>query len=128
MTETKAKSIEADLQKSLDFLNGALSKEKDAYMMAAVIQAFEICIELSWKFMQAKLVEDSGIIANSPKSSIREYAAAGLTTNPELWLEFIDLRNLSVHTYRQVLAEEMYSKIKSEFPGLVLELIATNAR
>ena len=123
MSDEKFEQIKIDLAQSLEFLNGALAQEKNAYMIAAVIQAFEICVELSWKYMQSKLITADGIVSNSPKSSIREFAAAGYDINPVLWIEFADLRNLSVHTYRPLLAEEMYAKIKNEFPSLVAKIL-----
>jgi nucleotidyltransferase substrate binding protein (TIGR01987 family) len=115
MNAQKLSQIRTDLDNSIDFLESALNQEKNAYMIAAVIQSFEICFELSWKYMQCRLSTEDGVTTASPKSAIRAYAAAGRTTEPEKWLEFADLRNLSVHTYRQALADEMYVRIKDSF-------------
>jgi nucleotidyltransferase substrate binding protein (TIGR01987 family) len=123
MKGDKTAQIKQDLQKSLAFLVSALAKQKDEFMIAASIQAFEICIELSWKYMQSRLASDAGIVADSPKSSIREYGKAGYDIDVSSWLEQINLRNLTVHTYQPDFAEEVYEQIKVQFPSLVSVLL-----
>jgi nucleotidyltransferase substrate binding protein (TIGR01987 family) len=94
---SKSALIFNDLQKSVDFLADVLGKPRDDYMRAATIQAFEICFELSWKYLQARLFE-AGVEANSPRASFRESGKVGLLDNVEDWLQFTEQRNLTVHT------------------------------
>jgi nucleotidyltransferase substrate binding protein (TIGR01987 family) len=123
VSNRKTDQIKQDLEKSLKFLESALQREKDEYMIAAVIQAFELCVELSWKYMQSRLATDAGIIANSPKSSIREYGLAGYDIDVDVWLELITLRNLTVHTYNPEFAEDVYTQIAERFPSATKQIL-----
>jgi nucleotidyltransferase substrate binding protein (TIGR01987 family) len=53
-----------------------------------------------------------GTISSSPKSVVREMAQDGLISNPAYWIEAIDHRNLSVHTYDEKLAKQVYAFAK----------------
>lgn len=110
----KSDIIYADLEKALQFLADTLQQPKNDYMRAAAIKAFEICFDLSWKYLQARLQED-GLSANSPKAVFREAGKSGLISEVKQWLEFIKQRNLSVHTYKSVLADEVYAMARDEF-------------
>jgi nucleotidyltransferase substrate binding protein (TIGR01987 family) len=116
----KHEQIFEDLSKSTDFLQSVYTQPRNAYMIAAAIQAFEITFELAWKYMQAYLAVVEGKIANSPKSSIREYSTVKDGVDAEQWLEFADLRNLTSHTYRTKLADEMYDEIQIRFIPLTM--------
>jgi nucleotidyltransferase substrate binding protein (TIGR01987 family) len=118
----KSEVILVDLQKSVDFLEAVLAKPKDDYMRAAAIQAFEICFELSWKYLQAKLAEE-GLEANSPRSTFRESGQAGLIDDVEDWLQFTVQRNLTVHTYQKQLADDIYNSIRESFFPAVQKLL-----
>ena len=78
----------------------------------ATIQRFEFCVELAWK--TAKKVMGSNPTA--PKQVIREMAQNNFITDVEFWLEAIDKRNLSAHTYNEILAEEVYAYILKFLP------------
>lgn len=77
----------------------------------ATIQRFEFTFELSWKLLHALLKEKS-IESFGPKETIRNAAKAGLIQNPAIWLTFLEARNLTTHTYKQEVAEEVYEKAK----------------
>ena len=52
-------------------------------------------------------------------------AQSGYISSAELWLESIDMRNLSSHTYKEALAEKVYDFAKSflpEFKQLLTQL------
>jgi nucleotidyltransferase substrate binding protein (TIGR01987 family) len=65
---------------------------------AGAIQAFEYTYELTWKTMR-RLLQERGITIQSPRSTFREAGLEGLINNPETWMEFIKIRNITVHTY-----------------------------
>lgn len=114
----------ADLEKAANFLANTLAQPYSDYMRAAAIQAFEICFELSWKYLQARLRE-TGLEAQSPRSAFREAGKAGLLPEVEPWLRFTEQRNLTTQTYHPQLADEVYSMIKKEFLPSLQRLIAT---
>ena len=56
------------------------------------------------------------------KAIIREAANAGLIDDPEAWLKFLEDRNLTVHTYKEKLAKQIYTNVK-KFPKFVDQLL-----
>ena len=101
-------------------LQAALRKDADAddMYLDATIQRFEFCFELAWKLMKAVL-EYEGIEANSPRSCIREGWKQGLISNAEAWLEMMEKRNLSSHTYDENVAREIYHDVKERYVVLL---------
>jgi nucleotidyltransferase substrate binding protein (TIGR01987 family) len=81
----------------------------------AAIQRFEYTCEAVWKAAQRYLQEVEGVSVGSPKGSIRASRDVGLLTDEQtvIGLEMIDDRNLTVHTYNEAVAEEIYSGLPS---------------
>ncbi len=73
----------------------------------ACIQRFEYCIELSWKVSMKKL----GSLVKFPKQAIREMARADLISSAEQWLDFIEARNNSSHSYDEDVATKVFQQI-----------------
>ncbi len=67
---------------------------------AGAIQAFEFTYELAWKTMK-RLLATKGTTTNSPRDTFREAALVGFIDDPELWFDFIDIRNESLCAYDQ---------------------------
>jgi nucleotidyltransferase substrate binding protein (TIGR01987 family) len=93
----------AEFAKAVAALGRALSLPEDDITRDASIQRFEFCVELAWKVSKRWLGTDT----SAPKQVIREMGQAGLIADVELWLEAIDQRNLSPHTYNEDLAREV---------------------
>ena len=79
----------------------------------AAIQRFEYTCEAVWKAAQRYLLEMEGISAGSPKGSIRASREVGFLTDDQatIGLEMIDDRNLTVHTYNEAVAEDIYAHL-----------------
>lgn len=101
-----------EYKKAVTRLEEALLQEKNDFLRDSVIQRFEFCVELAWK--TAKRI--MGTSTSAPKDVIREMAQSGYIANVELWLQSIDMRNLSSHTYKEDLAEKVYDFAKSFLP------------
>lgn len=101
-------------------LQAALRKDVDMddMYLDATIQRFEFCFELAWKLMKAVLQYD-GIEVNSPRSCIRESWKQGLIPNAQEWLEMMEKRNLSSHTYDENAAREIYREVKGQYVVLL---------
>jgi nucleotidyltransferase substrate binding protein (TIGR01987 family) len=98
-----------ELKRAITRLKEALVLPKDDIVRDSVIQRFEFTVELSWKVLQ-RYLKASGISEMlSPKNTFREAAKLSLITDVEAWLRFVDARNLSSHTYKESLAEEVYA-------------------
>ncbi|PKM77609.1 MAG: nucleotidyltransferase [Firmicutes bacterium HGW-Firmicutes-15] len=80
----------------------------------AAIQRFEFTFETVWKAAQLLLRDVEGLDTGSPKGVIRDCLQIGLIDEQETVqaLKMADDRNLTVHTYNEVLADEIYEHIK----------------
>lgn len=97
-----------EYSKALKSLKEAVSLEECDISRDASIQRFEFTVELAWKTSK-KLM---GTSTTAPKQVVREMAQNGIIDDVEIWLEAINMRNLSSHTYNESLAKEVYSFIK----------------
>ena len=84
-------------------------KTNKAYKLA-VIQTFEMTVELAWKvlkdylnFLQYKVV--------SPREAVKQAFASELIDNGEIWIAMIEDRNLTSHAYDETKADEIVAKI-----------------
>lgn len=110
-------------QKALGKLNKILnSNEEDVeYKIDAIIKRFEFTYELSWKLLKAFL-EYQGIIAKTPRDCFKEAFAAGIIDDNEAWINMIEDRNITSHTYEENSANEIYQKIKDIYLDKFKEL------
>jgi nucleotidyltransferase substrate binding protein (TIGR01987 family) len=98
-----------ELRKAIDRLKKALALPKSDVIRDAVIQRFEFTVDLGWKALQ-RCLKSSGVVESlTPKNTFREGARLGIVKNPEAWIRFVDARNLSSHSYKESLAEEVYA-------------------
>lgn len=114
-----------ELRKANARLKEALALEKNDIVRDSVIQRFEFTVELSWKVLQ-KALRLSGLADPlSPKACFREAARLGWVADPEAWIKFVDDRNLSSHTYREELAEQVYKSAKKlpEYSDALIEKV-----
>jgi nucleotidyltransferase substrate binding protein (TIGR01987 family) len=103
-----------EFEKALISLEKAIAEQMSDIVRDATIQRFEFCIELAWKVSKKSM----GTSTASPKQVIREMAQSGYIDNIDIWLQALDQRNLSVHTYSEILAKEVHAFILSFFPEL----------
>ena len=111
------------LEKALQTLAQALREPLTDLVRDAVIQRFEYVFELSWKTIQIA-ARYMGSICNSPRETIKYAFKMGWIQNPDLWLEAMEERNKTSHTYNEAIAEEVY-EVAKKFPQLIQELIAS---
>lgn len=95
----------SEFTKAVRRLADAVAQEKNEFIRDSVIQRFEFCVELAWKSARRVM----GTATGAPKDVVREMAQSGYIDNPALWLQAIDMRNLSSHTYKEDLAEQVYT-------------------
>lgn len=92
-------------------------------MRDGVIQRFEFCVELSWKTLREKLLDEGYSEINSPKSVLRQAFANGYISDEPDWISLINDRNLTSHLYDEKTAQEIFERIKGKYVGLFLTLI-----
>lgn len=91
--------------KAVSRLEDALNRSKDDYIRDSVIQRFEFSVELAWKTGKKFM----GTGTSAPKDVLREMAQNGYIEDLDFWLRSIDMRNLTSHTYKEDLAEVVYT-------------------
>lgn len=123
MTLEQIKLKHEDFLRALMKLRAALKKDisADELYLDGLIQRFEFCFELSWKLIKAFL-DYEGVEVNSPRSAIRKAFQTELIADAEAWLDMLEKRNLSSHTYDEETAKEIYSHVAQKYIFLFEEL------
>jgi nucleotidyltransferase substrate binding protein (TIGR01987 family) len=108
-----------DLGEALDRLEESLKVPVDEYrvIMDGTIQRFEFCIELFWKNFK-NLAELEGEEVLSPKQAISQAYQFRWFNDERMWLDMLRDHNLTSHTYKKILADEIYQRIKTYYPEM----------
>ena len=82
-----------------------------------MIQGFEFTFEMAWNVMKDYLEEQgiTGIIGS--KGAVRHAFNKDLIEDGQAWMDMIEGRNLSTHSYDEETAEKLLKKIISIFYG-----------
>ncbi|MCL2270177.1 MAG: nucleotidyltransferase substrate binding protein [Treponema sp.] len=96
-------------------VNLAQERELSDLEKQGVIQGFEFTFELAWNVMKDYFEEQgiTGIIGS--KNAIRYAFNKGIIDDGEAWMELIEGRNISSHTYDEEIAEKLNNKIINNF-------------
>ncbi len=87
-----------------------------------LIQGFEFTHELGWNVLKDYLEMEGiqGLVGS--RSTAREAFKRGLVRDGEVWMDMIDKRNLSSHTYNQTVASTVAAAIVDRYYQAFLEL------
>ena len=107
----KKPAIFRSFTESIERFSEILRESKTVANRDSAIKRFELTFELAWKSAQA-WVGDQGVVCRSPRDCFAQMFRLGLIADDPLWLRMIADRNLSVHTYNEKLAEEIYARLK----------------
>jgi nucleotidyltransferase substrate binding protein (TIGR01987 family) len=107
----KIDSLGRDLGSSIRRLEEALALPKNDIVRDSAIQRFEIAFELCWKTLKAFLEEDHNAICTSPRTCFKAAFKIGLIESDTFWIDLTKLRNYTVHTYNEALAEYVYERL-----------------
>jgi len=88
----------------------------DPVLLDATIQRFEFCFEINWKAIKKALFALEGFDATSPRQTFQKAFAVGWITDEALWIDMLNARNLTSHTYREELAWDIYHRIQLYYP------------
>lgn len=87
------------------------------------IQRFEYTVELSWRLIRkCLLLLGRSDVSASPKPLLRSAFTEGWIQDLEEWLAFIEARNLTSHSYKNVIANQVFESAV-RFPPFVDRLI-----
>lgn len=104
------KEIFGSFEKSIQRFEEILKEEKSVKNRDSAIKRFEFTIELAWKCVQ-KFLREQEIICRSPKECLKEAFKFGLVEDDPRWIEALEDRNLTAHTYDEATAEDVYGRL-----------------
>jgi len=104
-----------DFKRTITRLEEALSLEKTDIVRDSAIKRFELCFDLAWKNIQV-FARKEGIECHSPRSCLKTAFQLNFIEYNEDWLEMQEDRNLTVHMYKENIAENVYTRLASYVP------------
>jgi len=115
-----------NFSKALGHLEKTLQLENpDLLQKADIIQFFEICFELSWNLTKDYLENQGFNDVKSPRSAFKKAFEIGLIKDGHQWMELLQDRNLSAHTYDEQKATDLEQLIHHKYFPLLQELYFT---
>ena len=96
-------------------VNLALTKDLSELEDQGLIKAFEFTHELAWKMLKDFLESRGNKDIYGSKDAVRESFRLGLVDNGELWMEMIENRNQTVHTYNLEIAKKIVNAIVHKY-------------
>jgi len=116
MTETKNNRWKLrfiNFEKAFKLLEKSIQIENPTETeRAGIIQFFEMTFELSWKLLKDYL-EAEGYSIKSPRQAFKQAVQSEIIADGHQWMQALDDRNLTVHTYDEDTAKEVEEKISS---------------
>lgn len=105
-------------KRALISFNEILQTPYSKIVRDAAIQRFEFTLEAIWKLAQNYLYTYDGLDLGSPKSVFRGCFQVGLLNELQtsMALQAVTDRNLTVHTYNEELAMEIYQNLSKYQP------------
>lgn len=97
------------LKEFIDTDNGS---EKDR---SAIINAYQYTFELLWKTLQKYMQQLEMLDELGPGNVIRTAFQYNIIDNGSIYMSMLKNRNLITHTYKEDVAEEIYTRIKEEY-------------
>jgi len=119
MEEIRWKYRFDNFSKSFEALKRSLEIENPSEVeRGGVIQFYKMTFELAWKTIKDYLQEE-GFEVKSPRAAIKQGIQIELLENGHDWMDALEDRNLTAHTYDEETAVKVYQSIKNiYFPVL----------
>jgi len=104
-----------------------LAEERDLSELEqqGLIQAFEFTHELAWNTLKDFLQSRGTTELYGSKDTTREAFSKGLIEDGEAWMEMIQSRNRTSHTYNEETANQITEAIVSSYRGAFEKFLAT---
>ncbi len=100
-----------------------MNREPDEFIRDSVIQRFEFTFELLWKTIK-RTGEYELLECVSPKSCFKLAFKMGLIRNESVFLDMLECRNLTSHTYDEGNAETVYRFVADRGSAALDEIIS----
>ena len=110
----------------MHYLADALKIENpDIFQKAGIIQFFEVSSELSWNMLQDYLEEQGFTEVTSPRSALKKSFEIGIISEGHTWLELLENRNLTSHTYDEETVTTIEKLIREKYYVMLENLYNT---
>lgn len=113
----------ANYEKALKQLTEAVNEHNSTnspLIKEGIIQRFEFTHELAWKVMKDYLEYEGlqGIVGS--RSATKEAFNKGLIEDGQIWMDMLETRNKTVHTYMENILNEEFTKITNLYTPLFI--------
>jgi nucleotidyltransferase substrate binding protein, HI0074 family len=108
----------SNFSKAMRHLENALQiSEPDMVQKAGIIQFFEMSFELAWNMVKDYLEEQGFVDIRSPRGALKKAFEVNLLDNDNGhdWMDLLQDRNLTAHTYDEQKATEMEKLIQKKY-------------
>jgi nucleotidyltransferase substrate binding protein (TIGR01987 family) len=92
----------------------------DEMIKEGLIQRFEYTHELAWNVMKDYAEYQGNNTVGGSRDATREALQLKIIENGEVWMDIIQSRNKTTHTYNESTANEIYRKIMEDYIPLFL--------
>lgn len=115
----------SNFRKALSQLRHAVEQYDDSaadIIKEGVLQRFELTHELAWKVMMDYLVHEGfQNIIGSRTASRQAYAVGLIRGDGQVWMDMIESRNRTVHTYDQKILREEFDRVTKLYTPALIE-------
>ena len=98
----------------IEMLDLLIKEPSNKAYKLAVIQSYEMDIELAWKTLKDYL-NYLGYKLQAPREVIKQAFAIEIIEDGEIWLKMLEDRNLTSHIYDEAKAQEVVDSIKDDY-------------
>jgi nucleotidyltransferase substrate binding protein (TIGR01987 family) len=105
-------------QKALNQLTSAVAmydESAEALIKEGILQRFEFTHELAWKVMKDYLEYEGHQGITGSRSASRLAFSLGLVEDGQVWMNMIESRSRTVHTYDERILEQEFAKVKHDY-------------
>jgi nucleotidyltransferase substrate binding protein (TIGR01987 family) len=101
----------------------AAARELSELERQGLIQAFEFTHELAWNVMKDYFAYQGITAITGSRDAVREAFDKGLVEDGEGWMEMIQSRHQTAHTYNEPVAVEIATRITNRYRGLFQQFL-----
>ena len=126
-TDVRWKQRLANYRRALAQLNAAVdlarTRELSELERQGLIQSFKFTHELAWNVMKDFFTHQGNTAIMGSRDAVREAFSKGLIDDGEGWMEMIQSRNRTAHTYQESVAAEISSRVETHYQALFQQFL-----
>ena len=124
--ELRWKQRFVNFEKALGQLGKFTSKKKEFGLSEmeeqGLIKSFEYTYELAWNMIKDFYTNQADVSIQGSRDAIKTAFNRGLIKDGQVWIDMVESRILTVHTYDQNMATDIIQKIAENYYPLFLKL------